>query len=96
MILVFATRANRISARIKAGYQVSKHQNIYDNSKPGLYGEIEIGDPANCGEVQITRRSTGWQFHGTPLPLMSLVVVPADSVDRNHAMAEGWEIVYGR
>jgi hypothetical protein len=63
MILVRGARANGISARIKAGYQVFKHQNIYDNLKPDLCGEIEIGDLANCGEVQITRRSTRWQFH---------------------------------
>jgi hypothetical protein len=47
----------------KQGYQVFKHQRISDNLEPDLCGEIEIGDLANCGEVQITRRSTRWQFH---------------------------------
>jgi hypothetical protein len=85
MILAGATRANGISAHTKAGCQVSKHQNIYDNLKPDLCGEIEIGDLANCGEVQI---STRWQFHCDPLSLMGLVVGPADGGDRNHASAE--------
>ena len=31
-----------------------------------------------------------------PLPLVSLVVEPADSVDRNHARAEDWGIRHGR
>jgi hypothetical protein len=74
MILVGATKANGISAWAKSCYLVFKHQRINDNLKP-TYGDTEIGDIANSGEVKVLRSQQGappeGQFHCAPLPLVS-------------------------